>query len=148
MLGRGDPVHVRHVDVHEDDIGCQSAGDLDRFGSGRRRADHLDVALETEKLGQVVACLGDVVNDEDSDPVGHDARCKLGWMSVGPLLPAAGRRLRDAFRRRDYLPRKEFGGRTPHLSMSSLRMTPVVFSNAGMAGLAPGIGLPAASTAM
>jgi len=22
----------------------------------------------------VVACLGDVVNDEDSDPVGHDAR--------------------------------------------------------------------------
>ena len=37
----------------------------------RRRADDLDVALEAEQLREVVAGLGDVVDDEDADLVGH-----------------------------------------------------------------------------
>ena len=71
LLGRGDAVHVRHVDVHEDDIRTQPDGHLERFAPGRGRADHVDVTFEAEELRQVIAGLGDVVDDEDADLVGH-----------------------------------------------------------------------------
>ena len=44
---------------------------LDRLGAGRGRADDVDVALEAEELREVVARLGDIVDDQDTDLVGH-----------------------------------------------------------------------------
>ena len=51
--------------------GVSGDGELERLGAGRRRADHVDVALEAEQLREVVAGLRDVVDDEDADLVGH-----------------------------------------------------------------------------
>jgi len=71
LLRRGDAVHVRHVDVHQHDIGLDLARHGHCFVAGRSRADHLDVRLESEQLREVVAGLGDVVHDQDADLVGH-----------------------------------------------------------------------------
>ena len=71
LLRRGDPVHVRHVDVHQDNVGREANGHFQRLCPGRRGADHFDIALEAEQLCQVVASLRDVVHDEDTDLVGH-----------------------------------------------------------------------------
>ena len=50
LLGGGDAVHVRHVDVHQDDVGVQLGRHLERLAAGRRRADHVDVALEASSF--------------------------------------------------------------------------------------------------
>ncbi len=71
LLGGGDAVHVRHVDVHQDDVRVQPGGHLQRLAAGRRGADHVDVALEAKQLRQVIAGLWDVIDDEDTDLVGH-----------------------------------------------------------------------------
>ena len=71
LLGRGDAVHVGHVDVHQHDVRTQASGHLERLAAGVGRADDLDVALEPEELREVVARLGDVVDDEDLDRVCH-----------------------------------------------------------------------------
>ncbi len=71
LLGGGDAVHVRHVDVHQDDVRVEPGGHLEGFRAGRRRADHVDVTLEAQELRQVIAGLGDVIDDEDTDLVGH-----------------------------------------------------------------------------
>ena len=51
--------------------GLQPDGHLEGLAPGRRRADHVDVALEAEELREVIAGLGDVVDDEDADLIGH-----------------------------------------------------------------------------
>ncbi len=71
QLGRRDPVHVGHVDVHQHDIRAQAPGHLERLPTGVGGPDHLDVALEPEELREVVARLGDVVDDEDLDRICH-----------------------------------------------------------------------------
>ena len=63
LLRRRDPVHVRHVDVHQDHIGMEANGHLQRLASGCRGADHIHVAFEAEQLRQVIAGLRDVVHD-------------------------------------------------------------------------------------
>ena len=70
-LRRGDAIHVRHVDVHQDDVGVQLDRDLERIGAGPGRADHVDVALEAKQLREVIPGLRDVVDDEDADLVWH-----------------------------------------------------------------------------
>ena len=71
LLGRSDAVHVRHVDVHQDDVRDESSGHLQCLATGRGGTDHVDVAFEAKELRQVIAGLGDVVDDEDADLVGH-----------------------------------------------------------------------------
>ena len=71
QLGRGDPVHVRHVDVHQDDIRQEPGRHLERLRAGRGGTDDLDVLLEAEQLRQVIAGLRDVVDDQDADLVTH-----------------------------------------------------------------------------
>ena len=51
--------------------GRSASGHLERLAAGVGRADDLDVALEAEQLREVVARLGDVVDDEDLDRVCH-----------------------------------------------------------------------------
>ena len=51
--------------------GRELGGHLEGFAPGRGGADHVDVALEAEQLREVIAGLGDVVDDEDADLVGH-----------------------------------------------------------------------------
>ena len=74
LLGRGDAVHAGHVDVEQDDVDALLAGKRDRLRSGRDTARDVDVRLEAQQLGQVVACLGDVVDDDDVDLISHGRR--------------------------------------------------------------------------
>ena len=71
LLGRGDAVHARHVDVHQDDIRRQSCRGVDGLQAGRCDGDDLDVGLEREQLGEVFTRLGDIVDDDDPDGVSH-----------------------------------------------------------------------------
>ena len=83
-LRGGDPVHLGHVDVHQDDVREELGGHLQRLGAGCSRSDHLDVLLEPEKLRQVVARLRDVVHDQDADLVAHrpvGLGLVRGWLS-------------------------------------------------------------------
>ena len=107
LLGRRDAVHVRHVDVHQDDVRGERRRELQGLRAGRRRTDDVDVALEAEQLREVVARLRDVVDDQDADLVSHlrvwlfvlivlvvtlDGRgtCR----SIAPVAPGSGCRLR------------------------------------------------------
>jgi hypothetical protein len=71
LLGRLDPVHVRHVDVHQDDVGLEGHRQLDRATPGFSQAHDLHVTFEAKQPRKVVAGLGDVVDDEDADLVCH-----------------------------------------------------------------------------
>ena len=51
--------------------GLSEVASLQRLGPGRGRADDVDVPLEAEQLREVVARLRDVVDDQDTDLVGH-----------------------------------------------------------------------------
>ena len=107
-LRGGDPVHLGHVDVHQDDVREELRGHLQRLGAGRGRPDHLDVLLEPEKLRQVVARLQDVVHDQDADLVAHRpvGLCLMAgltgrfdrWLAPGRPCgpPRAARRLRSS----------------------------------------------------
>ena len=48
-----------------------SLASVDRLGARCDAARDVDVRLEAEQLGQVVACLGDVVDDDDVYSVSH-----------------------------------------------------------------------------
>jgi hypothetical protein len=41
-------IHVRHIDVHQDDIRVHILGGLDRLLAGARNANHLDIRLELQ----------------------------------------------------------------------------------------------------
>ena len=89
----GDAIHVRHVDVHQDDIRGEGCRHADGLSAGRRGADHVHVALEAKQLREVVARLRDVVDDQDSDVgnhrVGQDSLCAV----PGGLLSGMGMEL-------------------------------------------------------
>src|SRR6266511_337920 len=65
-LGRGDAVHVGHVDVHEDRVGVPLLGHRDGLLARGRAADHLEVGFEPDELREVLARIRDVVDDEDA----------------------------------------------------------------------------------
>src|SRR5207253_3330736 len=73
-----------------DHVGLELVRHRQRLAAGRSRPDHLDVALEAEELGEVVASLRDVVHDQDADLVGHQSVGPValvdGWVD-GALVP-------------------------------------------------------------
>src|SRR5438128_4793727 len=72
-LGRRDPIHVGHVDVHQDHVRPLFLSHVDRGLPTVGRAGHFHVRLEADQLREIVASVGDVVDDEDADllAVGH-----------------------------------------------------------------------------
>ena len=72
-LGRGDPVHVGHVDVHEDHVRPFFLRHVDGLLSTARGRRDFHVGLESDELREVFARVGDVVDDQDADlfAVGH-----------------------------------------------------------------------------
>ncbi len=124
--------------------GQQAGRHLQRLGAGRGRPDDLHVLLEAEKLGQVVARLRDVVDDEDADLVGHrpDGLRTRGWMDSVRVVGAAGTAARHA--PAGQVPATALGttvsttcgGMTPYLSTSWRSVMPVVSAD-GAAFLVP-----------
>ena len=57
--------------------GGSSRRQLERLRAGGGAADDLDVGLEAEQLGEVLARLGDVVDDHDADRLSHVHRSLL-----------------------------------------------------------------------
>ena len=80
---RRDAVHVRHVDVHQDDVRRELRRHLDGFAPGCRRSHDLDVRLEAQELREVIAGLRDVVDDQDADLVCHGSQIQVAGMSDG-----------------------------------------------------------------
>ena len=62
-LGSGDPVDIRHVDVHQYDIRIQFLGQLDTFLTGPRSPHDLNICFELKQFSDVFPCLHDVVHD-------------------------------------------------------------------------------------
>ena len=55
--------------MRNNDVGLDLRGYVERFGAAGSSADELHVRLEREQLGDVIARLGDVVDDEYADAV-------------------------------------------------------------------------------
>ena len=87
ILGRLDAVHVRHLDVHEDDVGPRGAGQVDRLGAVARLADHL-VPFFLEHLAQVHADERLVFGDQDahgvSSPQSRSSSSGTRMVTVAP----------------------------------------------------------------
>ncbi len=64
-----DAVQVRHVAVHDDDLGMQLQGAAHRLAAATRCADDLDVALRREEVPDAVGHRLVIVGDQDTD--GH-----------------------------------------------------------------------------
>src|SRR5437667_12798234 len=64
--GRGEPVHDRHAEIHEDDVGAKFAILLERFLTVRRLSDHLEVRFGREESDHTGPDAGMVVDGEDS----------------------------------------------------------------------------------
>ncbi len=85
---RTDPVELGHDEVHQDDVGPQSTGFLDRLASIGRLANDLDVVEELEETPQPASDHGVVVDQEHPDPRrrlvpiavvrGHARSCRPG----------------------------------------------------------------------
>src|SRR4029079_1887253 len=87
LPGRLDPVHFGHPDVHQDDVGRQTANHLDRLGPRARLADHLEVLTrqqEGERLTEAVV----VVADEHAGAVrGAEGGGRAHLGSIGSRPP-------------------------------------------------------------
>ena len=84
--GRLDPVHLGHADIHQDDVGHQPNGHLDRLGAGAGLADHLEVLArqqEYQGLSEPIV----VVDDEHADAFrGAEGGGRAHLGSIGPVL--------------------------------------------------------------
>ena len=60
---RLEPVHLRHPDVHEDDVGTLERHQVDGFGAVRGLADDLDVVGRSQQHGEAAAHQRLVVGD-------------------------------------------------------------------------------------
>ncbi len=68
--GRLEPVHLRHPDVHEEDVRAFAAREVDRLDAVRGFADDLDVGRRTQQHREPAAHEGLVVGDGDADHSG------------------------------------------------------------------------------
>ena len=66
---RGEPVHVRHQQVHQHDVGLEATGHGDALAAVGRLAHDLDVGEQIEERAQARADDGVVVDEQDADPV-------------------------------------------------------------------------------
>ncbi len=83
LAGGGDPVEPGHLDVHEDEVGAQLAGEPYRLLAVRRLADDLDVGGGAQDEHQPGAYGGLVLGDEDPDRL-------RGWRLSSSLSPPRG----------------------------------------------------------
>src|SRR5262249_22830295 len=80
---------VRHADVHEDDVGIDLRGELERLVAVRRLTDELDVGPFVENHLEAAPHERLVVDDEDADahgslPSGNVAATLKPPLSAGP----------------------------------------------------------------
>ncbi len=65
--GRGKPVHDRHAEIHQDDVGTKFAILLECFLTVRRLTDHLQIGFGREECHETGADEWMVVGGEDPD---------------------------------------------------------------------------------
>ena len=71
LLGRGDAVSAGHVDVEQNHVDIAGAREGHCLGASCDAASDVYVRLKAQQLGQVIACLGNVVDDDDVYAVSH-----------------------------------------------------------------------------
>ena len=69
LLGRRGAVHVGHRQIHHDHVGLEALGHHDRFATGLRFTDDLDVLRDTEHRLEPGANDGVVVGEHYADHV-------------------------------------------------------------------------------
>jgi hypothetical protein len=89
MASRLEPVHVRHADVEQHDVGSPLAGEGKRLDAVAGLGDHLDVLLRLEDHAEPAAHERLVVGDENTDhdggdPIGSRARTAKPPSGRGP----------------------------------------------------------------
>jgi hypothetical protein len=90
-------VHLRHTQVHENDVGPEVARDLERFDAVGGCSDDLDVVGEPDEHRQPFAYSALVVGDHDTDHAGTSSSTRHP-LSVGPACirpPARSSRSRS-----------------------------------------------------
>src|SRR5205814_10397427 len=65
-LGGRDPIHVRHVDIHEDHVRPLFLGEIDGRLTAVGGAGDFHVGFKADQLREVIASVGDVVDDQDA----------------------------------------------------------------------------------
>ena len=93
-LRRGDPVHDRHLDVHQDEIVVVALHPLDRFRAVGRHVDHVAGLFENRAAELLVQV--DVLDQEDADGPAGGLGCarRLRNRVLSPRRPAASARTR------------------------------------------------------
>ena len=74
-------VQERHRDIHDNDIGAKSLGQLHRFPSGLGFGDNFDIAIGLDEEPQPLAHDGVVLDQENGDAL-HTHRALAGLLSV------------------------------------------------------------------
>ena len=86
LAGRRDPVELRHLQVHQDDVGAEPPGQVDGLSAVGRLADHVDVRLAGEQLLQAGPEHRVVVHDQHADGVGHRGS-PATWTAIRTIVP-------------------------------------------------------------
>ena len=67
-----DPIHIGHIDVHQDHIRTTLAGQVTALAAGAGNADDLHIPFKLQQLPDIFTRLGDIVYDDDANfIVGH-----------------------------------------------------------------------------
>ena len=77
LAGRGQPVDLRHADVHQHDVGEQFGRERDRLGAVAGLADDFDVVLGVEQGAEPGAHQHLVVGEQHADRHGHHRGCHV-----------------------------------------------------------------------
>ena len=78
LLGRLEPVHVRHPQIHDHDVRPAPLGERDGGRAVGRLADHADARRAGEREAESFADDLVVVGDEAGDLIGHGAILRRG----------------------------------------------------------------------
>ena len=90
--GRGDPVELRHADVHEDDVGPVEVDGAEHLAAVGGLADHLEVVRAGEHHPQARAHERVVVDEQDADHRGSRRAQDEGAGGVDAVTRARRRR--------------------------------------------------------
>ena len=77
-LGRLEPVHVRHAEIHDHDVGPPTLGQRDGRGAVGRLADDADPRRAGQREAKTLAHDLVVIGDQAGDFIGHQAILRGG----------------------------------------------------------------------
>jgi hypothetical protein len=81
-----DPIHARHLDVEQGDVGLMLAGGREHLVAAGDLGDHLQVGLEAEQRGEGAAHHPLVLRDQDPDHRSAVSGSACGDRAIGVVI--------------------------------------------------------------